>query len=51
MQQVQLLVDAKAGSWAAKYALLAVPSPAKPAENSPMRLFTFQLLDGPGGAS
>ena len=36
---------------AARAGLLAVPRPAKTAERSPLRLFTFQRLDGRGGAS
>ena len=43
-----------AGWWraaAARAGLLAMPCPAKTAESSPLRLFTFQRLDGRGGAS
>jgi SAM-dependent methyltransferase len=36
---------------AARAGLLAVPGPGRTAENSPLRLFTFQRLDGPRGAS
>jgi hypothetical protein len=36
---------------ATRAGLIAVPRPAKTAERSPLRLFTFQRLDGPGEAS
>ncbi len=36
---------------AAQAGLLAVPRPAKTAESSPLRLFTFQRPYGPGGVS
>ena len=36
---------------AVRAGLLTVPCPAKTVERSPLCLFTFQRLDGPGGAS